>query len=64
MGELSGLIIVLSVIDAILAKKNVKALALDGIELGPLCIYAEKKVCHTFYDENPPLKIPGYEANM
>ncbi|MDO4215909.1 MAG: BF3164 family lipoprotein, partial [Bacteroidales bacterium] len=27
---------------------------LDGIELGPLCIYAEKKVCHTFYDENPP----------
>lgn len=47
-----------------LAKKNVKALALDGIELGPLCIYAEKKVCHTFYDENPPLKIPGYEANM
>lgn len=47
-----------------LAKANARALALDGIEIGPLCIYVEKMVCHTFYDENPPLEIPGYEANM
>ena len=47
-----------------LAKKNVKALALDGIELGPLCIYERALICHIFKDENPPLEIPGIRADL
>ena len=47
-----------------LAKKNVKALALDGIEIGPLCITDEWPICHVFYDENPPLVIFGHHAEI